>query len=61
MIGGDFGDDDTMTDLLFYDAVSGQRVFLATDGAGGLVELSQPATGSAGWDLIVPGRYTGVE
>lgn len=59
MVGGDFGGDDTMTDLLFYDAVNGQRLFLATDGAGGLVELSQPATGSAGWDLIVPGRYAG--
>jgi hypothetical protein len=45
--------------LFFYDEVSGRRVFLATDGAGGLVELSQLATGSAGWDLIVPGRYTG--
>jgi hypothetical protein len=59
MIGGDFSGDDMLTDLLLYDAVTGQRVFLTTDGAGGLIELSPPATGSSGWDLIVPGRYTG--
>lgn len=57
IVSGNFGGDDELTDLYFYDGESGRDGFYATDGAGGLAPLNGTPDVGSGWDLIVPGRF----
>ncbi len=54
IIPGNFGGNDSWTDLLFYDRATGQGEFHTTDGQGNLTLLRQH-TWRTTWDMIIPG------
>ena len=57
VIGGEFGGDEALTDLFFYDANAGQGSYYTTDAKGGLQQLSSSGDYPTGWDQIVPGYF----
>ncbi len=57
VIGGEFGGDETLTDLFFYDASAGLGRYYTTDSQGGLAQLSSSDDYPTGWDQVVPGYF----
>ena len=58
IVPGYFGGGHGFTDLLFYDPVSGQGEFWATDGHGNVHQIGATNTGwRPTWSLIIPGFF----
>jgi hypothetical protein len=59
MVSGNFGGNDNLEDLFFYDKEEGLGRFYATDGKGSLEPLSSNVGYTKGWDIIVSGNFGG--
>lgn len=58
IVPGTFGGN-TYTDLLFYDATTGEGEFYTTDGSGNISDLKKLSGWRKTWKQIIPGNFGG--